>query len=527
MQIAAHDRTRIRHFSSPREISPIESAVESESSNQNLVNRWQAGDEFAARILVDRYMARLTALARANLSRRLARRLDPEDIVLSAWRSFFVATRGGRIEVPADDELWPLLLTLTLRKLRRQVARHEADKRSVNDEGSDPLGPAWIEVVSRDPTPEEAALAADQLESLLQDLSDSDREIVVHRLQGWTNPEIAERLGVSERTIGRAIQRIREHAAVLLDEPESSGGTPVASPLERLRPQQKRDASKIDIAQIDERDLLVQKFIGQGAFGKVYRALDRRTGQTVAVKFLSKKFWRHAAALESFESEMVSLSRICHPHIVAIHASGRTSAGAPFFVMEYVDGMNLLMWSRTQSPSVAEIVAVAEQTAHAVAAAHARNIIHGDLTPSNVLRETATGRVVLTDFGFSRITHQQRLAIIGGTPGFLAPEQVSDAFGEVSFRTDIYGIGGILYALLTGEPPSTGATLPDIIARVVSSRPPSFPDGFRREIPTDLAALTLACLAKEPANRPASADSVAERLCELVQPIATARLERG
>ncbi len=492
----------------------------SESSNHDLVDRWRQGDEFAARILVDRYMARLTALARANLSRRLARRLDPEDIVLSAWRSFFIATRGGRIEVPSDDELWPLLLTLTLRKLRRQVARHVADKRSVDDERSVDPTATWIESVAHDPTPEDAAQAADQLENLLQGLSVADRKIVVQRLQGWTNPEIAERLGISERTVRRAIIRIREHAAALLNETDDA----VAVSRTRIPDELPirahiQDDAVLGIARIDEHSLLIQKFVGRGAFGKVYRAIDRRSREIVAVKFLSKRFWQHPTAVESFETEIALLSRLQHPNIIGIRGSGRTSAGAPYFVMEYIGGWNLAAWLQAKLPSVAEIVPVAIQVARAVAAAHSRSIIHGDITPSNVLLEADTGRLVLTDFGFSRVTQQQRFALMGGTPGFIAPEQVSDAFGDMSFRTDVYGIGGILYSLLTGRRPFMGESMADIIADVLSSRPPESPARWNDQVPADLAELTLQCLSKEPADRPASADGVALRLGEITPPI--------
>lgn len=517
MQNASHGRTRIREIL--RWSNRVEKAVGSESSNHDLVSRWRAGDQFAARILVDRYMARLTALARANLSRRIARRVDPEDIVLSAWRSFFIATRGGRIEVPSDDELWPLLLTLTLRKLRRQIARHMADKRSVSDERTiDAASAEWIEAVSRDPTREEAARAADQLESLLSVLSADEREIVVQRLQGWTNSEIAEQLGVSEKTVRRALVRIREHAASLLRETDKScDESDSPAPPDASIHHQVEIGGAIDFARVEESDLLIQRFAGQGAFGKVYRAIDRRTSETVAVKFLGKRFWRHPAAVERFETEIALLTRLQHPNIVRIHGSGRTAAGAPYFVMEYIDGSNLMAWREATSPSIAAVIDVATNVAVAVAAAHLRNIIHGDVTPSNVLRESSTGRIILTDFGFSRVTHQQRLALLGGTPGFLAPEQVSDAFGEVSVRTDVYGIGGILYALLTGRPPSTGASLPEVIARVLSSRPTAIPQEVERAVPSALAELTLACLAKEPADRPRSADAVVDRLRMIAQ----------
>jgi len=114
-----------------------------DASNQELLDAWRRGNHDAAALLVRRYMIRLTALARSRLSRKLARRIDGEDAVLSAWRSFFVAVEDGRITVPADDNLWPLLLTLTLRKLARHAARHTAQRRAVDDEQSLDQIRAW------------------------------------------------------------------------------------------------------------------------------------------------------------------------------------------------------------------------------------------------------------------------------------------------------------------------------------------------------------------------------------------------
>jgi DNA-directed RNA polymerase specialized sigma24 family protein len=161
------------------------------SSNQELLNAWRQGDQQAAELLVRRYMVRLTAMARSRLSRKLARRLDAEDAVLSAWRSFFVAAGDGRVTVPEDDNLWPLLVTLTLRKLARQAARHTAQRRSVDEEQNFDREQSWQTVLSREPSPDEAALVADELESLMASLDRPDRELLSRRLQGQSVAAIA------------------------------------------------------------------------------------------------------------------------------------------------------------------------------------------------------------------------------------------------------------------------------------------------------------------------------------------------
>lgn len=180
------------------------------STNQELLDAWQAGNERAAQVLYQRYMVRLTALARSKLSRKLARRLDPDDIVLSAWRSFFVAVNAGRVLVPDDDNLWPLLVTLTVRKLSRQAARHGAQRRNMGKDLSQDDQIRWQQILSREPSPQEAAMVVDEVELLLSQLEATDREVLSRRLQGEQQTEIATALNCSERTVRRSLQRIRE-----------------------------------------------------------------------------------------------------------------------------------------------------------------------------------------------------------------------------------------------------------------------------------------------------------------------------
>jgi serine/threonine protein kinase len=114
----------------------------------------------------------------------------------------------------------------------------------------------------------------------------------------------------------------------------------------------------------------------------------------------------------------------------------------------------------------------------------------------------------LCDFGFARSLQDPGRPYFGGTPGFLSPEQISDAFGSVGVRTDVYGLGGLIYGLTTGCPPFAGQDVPDVLANIVSNRPPVPPDRLASEIPDDLNRLILACLRKEQAERPASTAEV-------------------
>lgn len=181
-----------------------------DASNRDLLDAWRTGNQYAATVLVRRYMGRLTSLASSRLSRKLARRLDAEDVVLSAWRSFFAATGRYQVDVPGDDNLWPLLVTMTLRKLSRQAARHTADRRSIDAEVQLHDETNWPVIVSQDPTPAEAAMVTDEIENLMSGLAPIDREILTKRLQGEQHASIAAAVGCSERTVRRSLARLRE-----------------------------------------------------------------------------------------------------------------------------------------------------------------------------------------------------------------------------------------------------------------------------------------------------------------------------
>jgi RNA polymerase sigma factor (sigma-70 family) len=488
-------------------------------SNRDLVARWQQGDQRAAQVLVDRYLVRLTALARSRLSRKLARRLDAEDVVLSAWRSFFVATGRGRVTVPGDDNLWPILVTLTLRKLSRQAGRHQSERLDVDRDHSLSECHGWPTAVADDPSPAEAAALLDELEFLLAQLSPQDREIVSRRLRGDHPHEIAAEIGCSERTVRRAMQRFRSLAAARESEGTDTEGIRHSSPKHaqpresNLRHPDPAPDSFYEGMQptIAAGDVLLQEMIGQGGFGKVYRAFDRRHDRTVAVKFLRKSLWTDTRAVECLLRETQLVSKLSHKSIIRHHGWDRTASGAVFVVMDWIDGLDLLEVIRRRTIPIQDVVRYGLAIADALKSAHAAGVVHGDLSPSNVLLG-GDDRVVLTDFGFARTKSQPGATPAGGTPGHLAPEQVSEAFGEIEQRTDVYGLGGLLYAMCTGQPPSSGTDVADILANVLSSRPPRAPRFTRGQIPRALEQIIMDCLQKEPTLRPNVIGEVKTRL---------------
>ncbi len=479
-----------------------------EPANRELMDAWRRGDHAAAGELFRRYQTRLLALVRSRLSRKLARRLDPEDIVLSAYRSFFVAAQNGRAIPASDDDLWPLLTTLALRKLARQARRHTADRRSVDREAHG--GSAGTEGCSgHDPTAEQAAILADEVERLLATLDQTAREVLVRTLQGDDAKTIAQALGIHERTARRALERVREQLA-------SREGA-VADPLTRtLAPPARVSAKPLPSLSGTARygDFLLQQLIGVGAFSKVYRALEKSTAEVVAIKYLRKECWGDARAMAALVREYEALQRLSHPHILAVRGWGTTPRGGLFLVTDYIPGVTLSEWRRTAQPSVLQIRDVVRCAAEAVAAAHVLGLLHCDLKPTNLLRRD-DGRVVLCDFGLARHLTDPEDVPRGGTAGFLSPEQISDAFGPITERSDVYGLGGLLYALLTGSPPMTGRDLPETLANVLSSRVPPAPAQAGGPIWFGLDAVALKALEKEPMRRYASALEFANALADV------------
>jgi RNA polymerase sigma factor (sigma-70 family) len=180
-------------------------------------------DPVAEEALFHAYFERLIRLIRRRLSRRLSRRFDPEDIVLSAWRSFFLRARAGEFtKTGPDGDLWPLLATLTLRKLSKHVRRHQSASRSIDRDFPLAASPQLIDTAAEAET---AAVISDEIESLLARLDATDQEILIQTLQGADPAAIAADLDCTDRTIRRSLETIRMEAAALsnLDTPFPRG----------------------------------------------------------------------------------------------------------------------------------------------------------------------------------------------------------------------------------------------------------------------------------------------------------------
>jgi len=178
-----------------------------------LLERYRAGDRRAADELFGRYTARLIALARSRLSAKMARRLDPEDVVQSAYRCFCATLGDDRYVLRRGDDLWRLLSAITLHKLFHQLDRHRALKRSVECErgfgGESSLEVLGGLAAAREPSPSDAVALADEVEHLLSGLKPSDRRMVELRLQGHRIESIAAEAGCSERWVRRVLDQAK------------------------------------------------------------------------------------------------------------------------------------------------------------------------------------------------------------------------------------------------------------------------------------------------------------------------------
>jgi serine/threonine-protein kinase len=247
---------------------------------------------------------------------------------------------------------------------------------------------------------------------------------------------------------------------------------------------------------------------GSGAMGIVYRAREHATGRTVAVKLLAG-----AGETNRFALETMVLSKLEHPGIVSYIAHGTATDGRFYLVTEWVEGESLHARIKRGPMPLDEALRVAHDVASALAAAHARGVIHRDVKPSNVLLPPGDGAKLL-DFGIARSTKNisTKLTQTGqmvGTPGYASPEQIKGV-RDVDPRTDLFGLGCLVYACIAGHAPFRG---PDMMARLfaVLEAPAPHLEG----VPAELDALVQELLAKEPEGRPASAAVVRERLAAL------------
>ena len=236
------------------------------------------------------------------------------------------------------------------------------------------------------------------------------------------------------------------------------------------------------------------------------------------MKFLRKSFLSQPRVVRRFIDEARTAAALRHPHIVGTHGLGRTAGGSYFLVMDLAAGLDLARIVAEGPVAVDHAVRWAMQTCSALEHAHGRGVVHCDLKPANLVLDER-GWVKVTDFGLARsLTGPTPWAAeVEGTAPFMAPEQASQSVGPIDHRTDVYGLGAVLFTLLTGRAPFVGRGISDIIADVLGPAPVVSPTTLRQDIPGALADLCGKCLAKSPADRYQSIREVHDGLARLLR----------
>lgn len=180
-------------------------------NDKSLLEACRAGSESAARELFERYVERLMELARKRIGSRVASRIDPEDVVQSVFRTFFCRLKDGRFQFGADDDLFKLLVRITVNKTLRQIAFHRAAKRNpaLETGQGDDAREMLLQVMDKDPSAETVVAFFEQFEHLLGQLMPQDRRILELRFQGYSTEEIAKQLNIYDRKVRRVLERVR------------------------------------------------------------------------------------------------------------------------------------------------------------------------------------------------------------------------------------------------------------------------------------------------------------------------------
>ena len=276
----------------------------------------------------------------------------------------------------------------------------------------------------------------------------------------------------------------------------------------------------------------VEREVGRGGVGVVYRAFDLETAQWVALKLIAVE-GVEAAEEDRFLREGKLLRELDHPHIVKLVACGKLEE-LPYVAMEWLEGEDLAARHRRDPLGLRDALEVARQIAVALDTAHRAGVVHRDIKPSNIflLRQTTDGGrpfAKLVDFGVALETDVRltRTGVVIGTPAYMAPEQAK-AEGVIDARADVYSLGASLFELVTGRPPHVGPTAIATLARLVTTDAPRLSE-LVPQVPPALDALVATMLATEPSKRLARALDVADALAQIAGDASTteAALPRG
>ena len=253
----------------------------------------------------------------------------------------------------------------------------------------------------------------------------------------------------------------------------------------------------------------IDRELGRGGMGVVYLAREVQLDRFVAIKLLPPELSARPELRERFLREAQLAAKLSHPNIIPIHSVEQTDEFV-YFVMAYVDGETLAQRVQSRGPlSTSDGIRLLREVAWALGYAHGQGLVHRDVKPDNILIESATGRALVADFGIAAITGQVSSDGVSGTPEFMSPEQ---ALGQdIDARSDLYSLGATAYYALSGRLLFDGTSAAQTLARQVTATAPSL-TAAGSHVPRKLAQLIDRCLAKDPASRPSSAQSLADEL---------------
>jgi serine/threonine protein kinase/Tfp pilus assembly protein PilF len=253
--------------------------------------------------------------------------------------------------------------------------------------------------------------------------------------------------------------------------------------------------------------------IGRGGQGVVYRARQKSLNRIVALKVIGLSHWATEAHVKRFRMEAEAAAHLDDPRIVSIYEIGERD-GACYFSMKFIEGRQLDKIIGTELMPVRKAAELMAKLAHTLHHAHQKGVLHRDVKPGNILIDTK-GEPHLTDFGLARLVETEstvtRTLEVLGTPSYMAPEQAASNNAQLTSATDVYGLGAVLYQLLTGHPPFAGGSTYETV-RLVLDTEPRQPRLWNPKIDRDLATICLKCLDKDPQRRYSSALALAEDL---------------
>jgi serine/threonine protein kinase/predicted Zn-dependent protease len=269
--------------------------------------------------------------------------------------------------------------------------------------------------------------------------------------------------------------------------------------------------------------------IGRGGQGVVYRARQKGLNRIVALKVIGLAHWATEAHVKRFRMEAEAAAHLDDPGIVPIYEIGERD-GACYFSMKLIEGGQLDKMIGSEPMPGRKAAELMAKLAHTLHHAHQNGVLHRDVKPGNILLD-AKGEPHLTDFGLARLVETEstvtRTLEVLGTPSYMAPEQAAGNNAAITSATDVYGLGAVLYQLLTGHPPFAGGTTYETVRMVLETQPRQ-PRLCNPKVDRDLETICLKCLEKEPAKRYASAQALAEELERFLrdEPIRSRRSSR-